>query len=198
LCPLKGHSASVNCVDFSPDGLTIASGSGSQFENDNSVRVWDAKTGKQLWQLKGHSKGNEECTCKYVAGIFGDKCEPNPDCPVTGHQSAVSSVHFSPDGKRLVSGSWDKTVMVWDPSTGEQLCQLNVDAGEYGVRSVSFSPKGDMVAAGCYNGKVYFVDPTAGEIKSSLNVGYAFSRFSTRIFLPARPLFSRFSTKISV
>ena len=52
---LRGHSASVNCVDFSPDGLTIASGSGSGFENDNSVRVWDVKTGKQLWQLRGHT-----------------------------------------------------------------------------------------------------------------------------------------------
>ena len=48
---MRGHSARVNCVDFSPDGLTIASGSGSDFENDNSVRVWDVKTGKQLWQL---------------------------------------------------------------------------------------------------------------------------------------------------
>ena len=54
LSTVRGHSASVNCVDFSPDGLTIASGSGSRFENDNSVRVWDVKTGKQLWQLRGH------------------------------------------------------------------------------------------------------------------------------------------------
>ena len=49
--PLKGHSARVNFLDFSPDGLTIASGSGSPNQNDNSVRVWDVKTGKQLWQL---------------------------------------------------------------------------------------------------------------------------------------------------
>ena len=55
LSTMRGHSASVNCVDFSPDGLTIASGSGSLIGNDNSVRVWDVKTGKQLWQLRGHS-----------------------------------------------------------------------------------------------------------------------------------------------
>ena len=47
-CTVWGHSASVNCVDFSPDGLTIASGSGSYDENDNSVRVWDVKTVEQL------------------------------------------------------------------------------------------------------------------------------------------------------
>ena len=55
LWTVRGHSASVNCVDFSPDGLTIASGSGDPFGgDDNSVRVWDVKTGKQLWQLSGH------------------------------------------------------------------------------------------------------------------------------------------------
>ncbi len=40
----------VFSVCFSPDGKTIASGSG-----DNSVRVWNAETGVQLRQLDGHS-----------------------------------------------------------------------------------------------------------------------------------------------
>jgi serine/threonine protein kinase len=46
---LKGHGDSVRGVAFSPDGTTIASGSG-----DNSVRIWDAATGRQLRELKGH------------------------------------------------------------------------------------------------------------------------------------------------
>ena len=49
---MRGHSARVKCFDFSPDGLTIASGSGTPAElawlgvedDDNSVRVWDVKT----------------------------------------------------------------------------------------------------------------------------------------------------------
>ena len=35
-----------------------------------------------------------------------------------GHTDKVSSVSWSPDGKHIVSGSWDKTVQVWDAATG--------------------------------------------------------------------------------
>ena len=120
---------------------------------------------------------------------------------------SVYSIDFAPCGNKFaiacnnyLSSSYSVQIFSQDGSTGNFACQstLNVDAGIGGVQSVSFSPSGDMVAAGCYNGKIHFMDAAAGQIKSSVNVGYAFSRFSTRIFLPARPLFSRFSTRISV
>jgi len=64
--------------------------------------------------------------------------------PLTGHQSLVSSVHFSPDGTRLVTGSYDKTVKFWNPETGEELCQLKVDSA---VMSVAYSPDGTKLTA---------------------------------------------------
>ena len=42
-------------------------------------------------------------------------------CTLTGHSHYVNSVAYSPDGKHLVSGSYDNTVKVWDAQTGEEV-----------------------------------------------------------------------------
>src|SRR5439155_25147218 len=46
------------------------------------------------------------------------------DMLLKGHTWPVWSVCFSPDGKRIVSGSWDKTVKVWDAHTGQEQLTL--------------------------------------------------------------------------
>ena len=49
-CTLRGHSAAVNSVAFSPDGTRVVSASG-QFdfgESDNTVRIWDVASGKKV------------------------------------------------------------------------------------------------------------------------------------------------------
>ncbi|EGD81111.1 WD-40 repeat protein [Salpingoeca rosetta] len=55
-----------------------------------------------------------------------------------GHTGYVTSVSFSADGKRLVSGSWDKTVRVWDASTGQELARC-IGHTDW-VTSVVFTP----------------------------------------------------------
>jgi len=45
-------------------------------------------------------------------------------CTLTGHSAEVRSVAFSPDGTRVVSGSDDRTVKVWDAQTGKEVIVL--------------------------------------------------------------------------
>ena len=61
------------------------------------------------------------------------------------HLGSVTSVAFSPDGKRLVSASADQTVKVWDAATGSETLTLKGHTG--GVFSVAFSPDGKRLAS---------------------------------------------------
>ena len=49
------------------------------------------------------------------------------ECTLTGHSGPVYSVAYSPDGKHIVSGSGDKTVKIWDSTTGKEVSVLVCD-----------------------------------------------------------------------
>ncbi|KIO05431.1 hypothetical protein M404DRAFT_141463, partial [Pisolithus tinctorius Marx 270] len=64
-----------------------------------------------------------------------------------GHNAEVRSVAFSPDGRKIVSGSRDKTVRVWDAERGVQIgSPLEGHTGK--VTSVAFSPDGKRIVSG--------------------------------------------------
>lgn len=81
----------------------------------------------------------------------------------TGHTSGVSSLAFSPDGKLLASGSYDKTIKVWDVSTGRQLRTDNDPSYSSSSIQVIFSPDGRWLAGASKWGKQRLWDMTASE-----------------------------------
>ncbi|MDJ0501064.1 MAG: AAA family ATPase, partial [Nostocales cyanobacterium LE14-WE4] len=78
-----------------------------------------------------------------------------------GHESPVSSVGFSPDGKKLASGSGDKTIKIWDVTTGKVLNTLKGHEGY--VLSVGFSPDGKQLASGSGDKTIKIWDVTTGK-----------------------------------
>ena len=66
-----------------------------------------------------------------------------------GHASSVSSVVFSPDGRTLASGSYDKTIRLWNVQTGTHLRTLIGHTDR--IYSVVFSPDGRTLASGSYD-----------------------------------------------
>lgn len=63
-----------------------------------------------------------------------------------GHENAVNSVVFSPDGRFIASGSEDRSIRVWDAKTGQELNCLW--GHEKAVASVAYSPNGCWIASG--------------------------------------------------
>lgn len=118
----------VSSLSSVADGCKVVLGGNSRFRGlrDNIIQVWDARFESLLGELKG------------------------------GHLRDVTSVSFSADGKKIVSGGGD-TVRVWD---AVELKAIGVLRGhKLGVKSVAWSPNGDRIASsGCMDGAVRIWD----------------------------------------
>ena len=59
----------------------------------------------------------------------------------------ITSVAYSPDGKFIASGSYDKTVRIWNLEDGKEI--LKLEGHQKDITSVAYSPDGKFIASGC-------------------------------------------------
>jgi WD40 repeat protein len=152
LATLKGHTAKINCLAFSPDGTRAATGS-----TDHTVRMWDAATGSVFTTLKGHQDdirclafspdGTRLATGSYDKTLrMWNVADGAVLATLRGHTGHVCCLAFSPDGTRLATGSADETVRLWDVVSGAVLATL--DRHTYRINCLAFSPDGTRIVTG--------------------------------------------------
>jgi hypothetical protein len=81
--------------------------------------------------------------------------------PLEGHSRSVFAVAYSPDGKRILSGSSDRALKVWDAATGQHWLTLKGHTGT--VRSVAFSPDGKRIVSGSSDRTLKIWDAETGQ-----------------------------------
>ncbi len=157
---LEGHVPGVAGVCYSPDGKRICSLAGNLFGKGAELKVWDAQTGKEVLNLQGPAVARP-----FSAGIVGGlACSPDGKHIAAGmdqllnvwdaetgkvvlsfkaHQHVITSLAYSPDGKRIATTSPESNMTLWDVETRKELLKIPND----GWGDIAFSPDGKRIAS---------------------------------------------------
>ncbi|HTU27339.1 MAG TPA: WD40 repeat domain-containing protein [Pirellulales bacterium] len=167
----------LGCFAFRPDGRQIAI-TGRPGPREATVRIHDAMSGQELRALKIEIKSGpgEYSVPTRIAYSPDGKCIATGREAViqiwdattgkeirqlTGHQSYIWDLSFSPDGTHLASASSDRSARVWDVATGQQLFTLWGHEDE--VTGVRFSPRGKEIATVSLDRTLRTWDATTGD-----------------------------------
>jgi WD40 repeat protein len=187
-------------VAFSGDERLVAAG-----REDGTIHVWDTATGQEVAMLltqpktvNSHSSFGEVKTISFShdgSTIIGAGMDNNggkriyPDWvwsvatkqlvnTLNGHSNIVTASDLSKDGRFAVTGSWDRTAMIWDLRSGREHRLL--DAHDKWVTAVAFSPDGNRVLTGSSDQTVRLWEVSSGRQVLNMDVGNAVNSVSYR------------------
>jgi WD40 repeat protein len=112
-----------------------------------------------------------------LLGLSTGKCFARLNAP-----GSVNDVQFSPDGKRIVSGSSNNnSIQVWESGSGKLLTSINA---RYGVLQVRFAPNGKSIAANLAGTIAVLWDPLSLQPVGALPVDFRNERLTEINFSP--------------
>jgi WD40 repeat protein/mono/diheme cytochrome c family protein len=139
------HESLVTAVAFTPDGKWAVSGG-----FDGIVALWKTANGDEIRRWEGKAKyitaiamdptGKTALIAADRSLYLWDLYSGEVLKTFTGHTATVTSVAFTDDGSKAISGGDDKTVRVWDVKDGKLLTTLT--GHEAAVRGVATMPSG--------------------------------------------------------
>ena len=127
----RTHTRYINALAFSPKNSNLLASA----SDDTTVALWDVSTGKMQHLL---ADGTDEKTNKDLD---------------SGHSDVVTGVVWSPDGSKVASVSFDKSLRIWDARTGKQIKKK-----EIGQAALSVAWTGSEIAVGDAAGTLHLFD----------------------------------------
>lgn len=169
---LRGHTGWIGRIAWSSDGQTLASPS-----EDQTIRIWDARTSECLRTLEGHSRIVYGIAFDPTGGTLVSGSQDNSVRlwevatgrllrTLEGHNDGVVGVAFDSKGRQIASGGYDNTVKLWEAPTGQLLRTL--EGHEDIVQSVMFDPAGRQVASASHDKTVKLWETASGRLHRTL------------------------------
>ena len=148
---LIGHFDAITSISFSPDNLTLASGS-----IDNTIVVWDLRSGNQLQKINTIKSAITTIQYSPDGKTLAATGSANStiylfqvsDKALKGHNGKVQSIAFSPDGKYLASHGTARSTEIWDIQNEKIIQTILDDRADFklGSADIAFSADGQIIA----------------------------------------------------